>query len=235
MEIEDYRTWRLVPDDRTDQLLDPDTGEPTKLTFGSKDEPIARVAATLHATAASLSTEDCERIIGWLKTVKRERLPQPPSRDIWTFDKAVGELRDSPSQTEMMRKAYRHGRAASAWAVLAFVIAGTAVACALAPGIGWFWAVITFVIAIVIYIRGGQRRLFEAALVWKEQEQRHLWESIRAARTVQELSHAGLFAFLSGASFGPGYDEATAVVAMRRERDRLTDALYYDPDWWLRD
>jgi hypothetical protein len=142
------------------------------------------------------------------------------------------ELRDSPAQEELVLKAARHGVAVDARTVVAFVVAGVAVGCALASGIRWHWSVVAFVTAIAVYAR-GQMRAVEAANAWKEQDRRYLMQSIAAARTVQELSQAGLFARLPGAEFGPGYDEEKAGAVLRRERERLTDALYHDPDYWL--
>lgn len=234
MKLEDYRTWRDVPSDRSELLLDWDTERPTAETVESADGPLARIAAAIHANASQLAPEDCEQVVRWMKQWKRERSPGPlpPERDWVAFDTVLREFRDSPAQRELMRKAARHGMAVDAWTVIAFVVAGVAVVGALAPGIRWYWSVATFFAAVLVYAR-SQLRGVEAAKAWKEQDRRYLMQSIGAAHTVQELSHAGLFAYLPGSEFGGGNDEDTASAALRRERERLTDALYHDPDHWL--
>ena len=234
MELEDYRTWRLVPDDRTECLLDFRTEQPTAKTLSSPDSPLACIAAVIHANGARLAPEDSELVVSWVKQWKRERAagPKPPVRDSSQFEARLREMRDSPAQKELMRKASVHSLAVDGWTVLAFVIAAGAVVCALAPGLKWYWSVAAFVAALAVYWQ-GQLRGVEMAKAWKEQDQRYIMESIRAARTLRELSHAGLFAYLADAEIGPKYDEKVATAALRRERDRLTDALYHNPDFWL--
>jgi hypothetical protein len=72
------------------------------------------------------------------------------------------------------------------------------------------------------------RREVAAGEAWKEQERRYLMKAIRVATTNQEVGWSGLFSHLPGTE-GSEYKEALALYEIKRETERLTDALYRDP------
>jgi hypothetical protein len=93
--------------------------------------------------------------------------------------------------------------------------------------------VVAIVVALVALL-ASDAIAKEAIVISKEQEQRHLWPCVREARTVEELNAAGLFAYLRDADFNsPTWSEIGAVSAMRAEAERLSDALYSDPQDYL--
>ena len=142
-------------------------------------------------------------------------------------------LKNAPEQTVWMRAAYGKSVGARLTSV------GFAVALAVTLWLIFVWHAPWYVT--------GTGLLASAAVWWvsdqfavasitlsKQQDRRYLLQSLRAAETVNELNLAGLFAYLPGTMVSEaGFSEERCQQIMREERDRLTDALYCDPDLYL--
>ncbi|CAM2161544.1 putative SMODS and SLOG-associating 2TM effector domain-containing protein [Paraburkholderia sacchari] len=191
---------------------------------------LADVAASIHAHARELSDDQLEQTIQWLKAIKmRDRVSSRPSDE---FFSVLSELRNSPEQIELQRRGHRKLLLAKGVSMLLGFVLIAAVGLVIARS--WVALGLAVIVALALFVV-GERGTVTAIKIFKEQEQRHLWTSIRHARTVAESNQAGIFAYLRGATFGtPGFSEEGARAAMRAERERLTDALYADPDYYLR-
>jgi hypothetical protein len=209
------------------QLLDEDgrplVGLPPSL------RSIAEFAASIHANAGKLSQDQFEQIIQWIKALKmRDRDSASPP---YEFLSVLNELRNSPEQMGLHRRGHCKLWLAKGMAMLLALVIAAAVGFAVAHS--WVALGISLVAALGLFIV-GEWATVSGIQMFKEQEQRYLWASVRRARTVVEANFAGIFAYLHGTTFGaPGFNEEDSRAAMRAERERLTDALYADPDDYL--
>jgi hypothetical protein len=227
MEVQDYYS----PSQTFTQLLDPDTGQPTATAAEDHSVSLARIAAAIHAEAQKLTAIECEQVVKWMKHWKASRSPlirQNVDRP-GAFNQIVDQIKNGSEQKALQWEAARHLLISDAWVVLAFTITLAGVGSFFVSGVRWYWSVAFLVVGLIAYHRGSIRGV-AAANTWKDQEQKYLWQCIRMAETISELHMAGLFAFLTNDKSVKGPQFADRV---RTERERLTDALYRDPDYWL--
>jgi len=217
-------------------LIDHD-GIPYADRLGGSKASLARVAAAIHAEGPHLTAADCEQIVRWVKNWKFEH-QQSQIRESFgpgSFYETVQQIKNSPEQIDLQNAAVRHFRRSHAWVACAGTIVGIAFAGFAFSIVPWYLSALGIVAAYWLYKRKGVPPILNAANTWKEQEQRNLWLAIRAAATVNELRMAGLFAYLADTESVPGqkFDDKKAVKAYIAERDRLADALYHDPTYFL--
>jgi hypothetical protein len=233
MTPEDYT---IVDEGRVLGLLDYD-GQPYPELLAGARAPLARLAASIQAEAPRLTATECERAASWVKQWKfmHQPIPHREASGPDSFYQIVEGIKDSREQIDLQNIAVLHLRKSHAWVSAAGAVAGIPIASFFITGIAWYWSGFGLAIAYWIYSKRSRSPILDAVRVWKEQEQRNLWLAIRAAATVHELQIAGLFAYLPDAENSPGkhFDEKKAANALRAERDRLTDALYRDPDLWI--
>lgn len=190
---------------------------------------LADVAASIHAHAGELSADQCEQAIHWLKALKTK--DSAAARPASEFPAVLNELRNSLEQIDLQRRGHRKLWLAKGISILLALVLAGAVGLAIAHN--WLVLGMALVVALALFVV-AERCTVSAIRIFKEQEQRYLWASIRQARSVSEINQAGIFAYLHGATFGtPGFSAAGARAAMQAERERLADALYADPDDYL--
>jgi hypothetical protein len=215
----------------TTQLLDyegyPDPGLNTE-----PERVMAAFAALVHQKAGALTPQQLEQVCAWVKYAKAQQQALP-TRPLIEFERRIDVIRNTGIVKELESKAYwisLGARALGAVVGLAFV-GGAALILAGRTGEGMV-ALGTAVAALLASDVVARR----AIIVSKEQEQRHLWTCVREATTAEELTAAGLFAYLRNAEFGsPQWSDQGAADVMREESERLSDALYNDPRGYLAD
>jgi hypothetical protein len=225
MEVWDYE---IRHEDARVRLLD-DDGKPDS-GLCEADQVLARIAAAMHADVERLSPQQIEQTVIWLKTWKHR--DRPTGRAFHEFEAVLKALRDSPEQLELQRAATKriyvgHG--------LFFLAAGSVAGGIAAAVLASWWAAAGFIVGAFGLLLAAEQASVAAIKLGKEQEQRYLWDSIRKAATVQEINRAGIFAFAPGTTWTRHSSEDAILLAMRAERERLTDALYFDPDDYLKD
>jgi hypothetical protein len=234
MKPDDY----VIPEPADDYtgLIDHD-GAPYPDRLRGPRASLARVAAAIHAEAPHLNADDCEQVVRWMKLWKfdhqprHDREPFGPS----SFSEIVQQIKNSREQIDLQNTAVRDFRRSHAWTAAAGAIVGIAFAGFIFSVVPWYLSALGIAAAYWAYKKKGVSPILDAANTWKEQEQLNLWLAVRAATTIQELNIAGLFAYLPDTEHVPGkkLDEEKAVKAFRAERERLADALYRDPTWFL--
>jgi hypothetical protein len=199
-----------------------------------KRQTLARLASAIHAAAPSLTAEELEQAVVWLKTWKLEHQAKAPgaprAQDSRDFQGVLRELRESPEQGRLQRQAYDKTLAARVLAALigAVVLGGLAVGAL----VSWFWLIGCLVIAAALFI-WSDKFVVQALVIAKEQEKRHMMASFRAAETVDTLAQAGWFTYLPGLKHPDYYHWLEDGAALRLEIYRLQDVTYRDPERWL--
>lgn len=204
--------------------------------LSSPDElALAAIANAVHTQALQLTPAQTELAVKWLKTWKLKDSSSLDSNEIRTteaFSDKLNELKNTPEQLRLQRTAAGYATKSRIWgvafAVMLALLAGLAVS-----GAGWVWCLFAAAIAIGTLV-ASERSLVRALMAAKDQDRRYLMQSFRAANTVTELLNAGICAYIPGVLHtGPNYDEQVAKAAMADECERLTDALYRDPEGHL--
>lgn len=222
--------------ERGNWLLDDRTGE-ANAHLNGQTAGLAAIASAIHKHAGILSGEQLEQAVRWLKQYKLARIPLkrnnhgPLHRN--TFLDELQRLRNSPEQGLIMNRAWHRSLMARAVAILFGVAAVLTLWLFVDDGIRWWLRAGSLISAIALLITSDQFNV-QAAVLYKEQDRKFLLGAFGVAESLTELSQAGLFAGLP-AAYAPGnrYDEKAATEEILRERDRLTDALYRDPDLYL--
>lgn len=218
-------------------LLDKD-GQPNPKLREAREIALAEFASLVHLKAGNLSSEQIEQVIKWLKTWKLRNRPFTRSMDMKntkTFDEVLKTIKTSKEQITLEKRAYRKTLWARLWFIAFAIFAIISISLIfLKTDAAWYWTVITIAISLALF--GLSDVLQEEAIkLYKEQEQKNLWESIRKAETVEELRDAGLFAYLPNTFFEPlkYFNQDEALDKMKSEKERLSDALYRDPSAFL--
>lgn len=227
-------TWSQNENNR---LLEDESGEPNPTLESTQHRALAELAASVHKYARHLSAEQTEQVIRWLKQWKLRGQPLlhsdgDPRRQ--SFLTALEQLRNNKEQKDLQRKAYLKTVWSRLWGVV-FVLAVLATISAFATeDVGWGWRIGGVAISLILLFV-SDAFLIQGVELYKEQDQRHLFQSFRKAETVAELRDAGLFAYIPEATYiqGQPFSNHSAKVAMRAEQERFSDALYRDPDYYL--
>ena len=218
------------------QLLN-DKGDGPNLNLTNRREAaLAALAAAIHVNARHLGPEQIEQAIGWLKTWKLQHVPlsRPDGNSGQGFYEVLEKLKTNAEQTDLQKRARKHihlayltglGLALSAAVTLAMFFIGS---------VAWYFWVVATVVNWYFYIKTDMS-ILAAALLYKEQDRKYGFASIRQAETVVELLEAGIFAYIPGTAYevGQEFNDTQARRWMKAERDRLTDALYRDPNGYL--
>ncbi|SAL17464.1 hypothetical protein AWB68_00500 [Caballeronia choica] len=235
VEVDDY-SWDDPVHDSTLRLLDYRGAVADEIP--GQAVPMAKIAAAIHESARYLTADQHEQVIGWLKTWKLCDIPRKYNESTFEsqFARRLNWLKASEMQTGLLSKVKWSLFAAKACAILLALCAAT-VAVVFFDGHTWRWyeSFGAFVVFVAIYAICSTFDT-KAQLAAKEQDRRYFLASLREAQTVSELSQAGLFAFIPESTPQPGrpFNEWASVLAMRSAQEHLSDALYTDPDWFLR-
>lgn len=242
---DDYVVDETYKRDGNNYLLDLDSlgSNPTITDFESlgpnptlKDEggrALAEIAAVINRNARHLENLQYEMVITWLKKWKLGHDPARREGSHRDFHAILERVRNSAEQRELQRK--------TAWKLMSGVVFGAlfllslaiAIMTHVADGVGWGWKLFSAVVTIGLFGFANDF-LRTMQILAKEQDRRFGLESLRSAKTVTEVTLAGLFSYLPGTSADePNFDEIHARRAMAKAREALTDALYCDPDDYL--
>lgn len=133
------------------------------------------------------------------------------------FHDILDQIRDSPEQLRMRQtQTMLMWKSWALFFLFALILAGAISTWSL--GRPW-WMTIGLVVVSVAILIGARYFSAQALLCAKEQERRYVLACLRAAQTIDELSEAGLFAWLSTAA-GADLDRA-----IQNEAHRLRKAL----------
>jgi hypothetical protein len=216
MEAENYH-----PPHGFGSLLD-SSGEPDSDNHNAETAALARLASTIHREGPHLDPKQLEQAIRWLKEWKFEK-GSPLSRPAYGqggFYDYVGEIRDGAEQVQLQMRALGIARTAHSWSAIAGASLCFSIFNLITGYSSWLISVAAIALAWWTYSRKCLPATREAALVWKEQDQRNLLTAVRSAETVFQCNLAGLFARVPENEMGV-------------EIERFRDALYRDPDAWV--
>lgn len=235
LEPTDYVLDETFRRQENNRLLDADGAGVNPALRDASECALAAIADAVHTHARHLRPEQAELAVKWLKKWKL-RSSSPPAYDSRRATEAFWDkleaLKISPEQVRLQRVAARHATWSRVWGVAFALVLALLAGVALAGG-GWMWC--TFLAAVGLgTLVANERSLVKALMAAKDQDRRYLMQSIRTANTVSEMLNAGICAYIPGVLYeGPSYDERYAKQQMAAERERLTDALYLDPDDYL--
>ena len=236
MEPRDYVIDPSFLRTKHNRLLDNEGAGPNPALTQSSELALAAIADVVHKHARHLNPDQAEIAVRWLKQWKLQgALPRDyndlQARD--AFDVRLKAIRESPEQVRLQAVANRHGTWSRVWTAVFVGTLATMVGMSLAGGAGAVAWIIAAAALIGAFI-ASERCMVRALVTAKEQDRRYSLASLHAARTTTELVNAGLCQYIPGVLYeGPDYDEKRAKAQMFKERERLADALYLDPDGLL--
>lgn len=242
MHTEDYLADPTHSRDGENNLLEDDSLPNPRLT-DYQDKALANLAAAIHKNAPLLSAEQAEMVIKWLKSWKARRQPlkrEQGHSNGFHFSQVLKQLRESPEQVDLQKRAYRLTIWARLWG-LAFALCGAiTIGMFFVDGpIAWYWWLLIGA-ADLICLGTSDECLKRSTVLSKEQDRRYFLQSIREAQTLSELLDAGLFSHHPRVYIpGQPYDMIREREAVREMQEKLTDALYRDTDdymstWYLK-
>jgi|GEM_PF-5516918 hypothetical protein len=237
MAIDDYVVDESWTRNELNNLLDGEA-HPNSLLSAKSEKVLAEFACLIHSKSKDLSPEQKEQVIKWLKKWKLKDKPLRRNQNIQgspDFEDALNKIRNSKEQKTLEKKAYVKTIWARLWAILFFIFAIILIGVFVSDThIAWYWKTLCLIITLAFMVVSDLLQ-DEATKLYKEQEQRNLWEGIRSAETVAELREAGLFAYLPNSMYETGkpFNQELALETMRAEQKRLSDALYRDPSNYL--
>jgi hypothetical protein len=199
------------------------------------EKALAALAEAVHKHARYLSPEQTELAVRWLKRWKLwDAVPADYDeiRASEAFAATLKALRESPEQVQLQSVAARHGTWSRLWAAVFAASLATMVGMGIIGGAGTV-AWLATAAALLGSLIASERSLVRALVVAKEQDRKYALESLRAATTVRELLNAGLWTYLPGVGSGIDYDNKHGKSQIFKDRERLADALYLDPDGLL--
>lgn len=212
------------------ELINPDTGEINSELTDRAEIALAEIAAVLYKNAPLLTSSQLEQVTTWTKKWKRSKSRRDPAarRD---FSDVLEQLRATGD--------HRRFRPKIIWKLLGGCFFG---ALALVTIIGfvlswddlaWGWGLV-FLLVSWFAFSYARRKVYEAIELAQAQDRKYALDSMRKAQSIFELNLAGLFMHMPGTHYkDPGFEGKVAMRTIRVEVERLTDALYNDPDDWL--
>ena len=196
---------------------------------------LAALAEAVHKHARYLTPDQAELAVRWLKRWKLRdgvSVDYDETQASEAFETKLKALRESPEQVQLQSVATRHGTWSRVWAAVFTASLAAMVGMGIVGGTGavaWLVAAAALVGSLI----ASERSLVRALVAAKEQDRRYALESLRAATTVRELLNAGLWTYLPGVGFALYHDDKRAKSQVFKDRERLADALYLDPDGLL--
>jgi hypothetical protein len=176
----------------------------------------ARLILPIEFKLKSLSKDQIEELVIWLKSIHNPPNPEDRSTDVcMPFYNRVGELRNIPEQLKLQRDAAKACRYAISTGIIIGMLVMVAVVWGLVTG-NW---IIPVLLCMPVYFsyKNGLHFAGDAILISKDQEQRHLWRCIREAKGVPQLQSAGLYAHIKNEDFD-------------KHTQQMRDAIYCNAD-----
>jgi hypothetical protein len=235
MNAEDYvvdEDFNRTADDN--RLIDDTHGDlrPNDLLKSPQEQEFAGLATAIHQHAPSLTPEQLEQAVRWLKIWKQKKNPRAEQRSVWDYHEWLDIVRNTREQLRMQNRALLQLGVAGLFASAAVIVLVVATAVNYSvDDLSWGWKI--FNLALVFgFLAGVKKYTLKGLMTSKEQDRRYLMASIREARTASEVAASGLFAYLPGTIWKEGQkgDNVRAHTEMRAAREQLADALYHDPD-----
>lgn len=230
MQPNDYTTDVFRNNNGEGCLLDVFSEEANPELTKDSEKALAEIAAAIHRNAPRLTRGQLELAVGWLKKWKCRDYPQ---RDTSEFGMHLNKLKESTEQVTLRSKAY--GKLLQAFLVA--MLFTVAVAAALVIGFSdnaWYAKAAPLIVAAAL-LYWMDKLALAAIRISVDQDRRYIMQSLRDANSTVEMVEAGLYNHMKGVMHEPGlpYDEKRARRLMFAERERIADALYFDPDNYL--
>lgn len=235
LEVHDYLVDETYGQKKNNHLLD-DTGAPNPEIAEPEQRALAELAAAVHRNARLLTASQSEQAIRWLKRWKlRNRVPKREhSTTDMQFLQLMNRLKGSRENKPVLKRAYRQTLWARLWGALFAVSAAVTLLLFFDDSVRWYWRVFAVAVSLTLLV-ASDVVTSRAAGAYAEYGKRHLLQCIREAETIDELSEAGLFDYVPGARYerDKPFDLETSKAAIREARERLADALYSDPGYFV--
>jgi hypothetical protein len=230
MDLNDYSTTGSRSYDGETQLLDFFTEQPNPQLSKGSEKALAEIAAVIHKNAPRLTKGQLELAVGWLK---RWKCNDYPIRGQFEFGMHLHRLKESTEQVALRRKAqWKLLQALAVAALFTMALVATVLCYFTSPP----WYVSSgFVLLTFALFSWTQALAVKAIDISVDQDRRYVMQSLRDAGTTTELIEAGLYNHMKGVMFESGkpYDEKLARQLMSVERERISDALYLDPNGYF--
>lgn len=202
--------------------------EPEYFSYVERDAHLHEVIAPVLPALRSLSAEQVETLVFYLKSLHSYyAASENHVTNLESFDERLKDIRESPEQTALQRKAAAKLFKAMAASVAAGALLAAGVA-ALAGSAAWGGLVIAAAAGVFVL---AEARFGKPALeVAKEQDRRYFLKCIRAARACNELDWSGLFTYNDVTHPGPQTDADIEQTRIRVAElsAQLRRALYND-------
>jgi hypothetical protein len=202
--------------------------EPEYFSYVERDSKLLNVVAPVLPALRSLSAEQIETLVFYLKSLHSfYPASEPHVANFERFSTRLKTIRESPEQTALQRKASVQLFKGMAACVATGVLLAIGVV-ALADSGAWGGAVIAA--AVGLFILAEARFGIPALDAAKEQDRRYFLHCIRVARACNELDWSGLFTYNGVAQPGPQSDAAIEQTRLRVAElsEQLRCALYND-------
>jgi hypothetical protein len=202
--------------------------EPEYFSYVERDTKLLNVVAPVLPALRSLSAEQIETLVFYLKSVHScYAASENDGANFERFSTRLKTIRESREQTALQRKASMQLFKVMAACVATGVLLAVGVV-TMAVGGAWGGAVIAAAVGLFIL---AEARFGKPALdAAKEQDRRYFLHSIRAARACNELDWSGLFTYNGVAQPGPQSNSAIEQTRLRVAElsEQLRCALYND-------
>jgi len=198
---------------------------------GTSTIALAQIAEVIHQKAKFLSPDQSEEVVRWVKAWKLKGKPMRANHEIYAI---MNDIRNSPEQLILQRKSY----AQTIWSRLVGLLFSISLAITLFLGFArdfsWYSMAACLIVNLALFVF-SDRFTVKALIIAKEQDRRYFYQCLRTAQSIYELNVAGLFGYIPGTDPNDaGYTEERWLDATTAERDRFSDALYFDPTSYMR-
>jgi hypothetical protein len=179
---------------------------------------------------STLDRDELEQLVFSLKNVQQGVPEEQSIDDFFQFNERLKAFGMSDQVLSVQKKAF----SMMLKAIGVSAIMGVTLSVAIVVCIASEWLFGFLLIALAGYLFYRAFKLAEATeILNKEQDRRYLFQSIRFAKTADELTWAGLFAYNSKSGLGSGGRTDREIEAdeleVKRLRQELRDSLYRDP------
>jgi hypothetical protein len=192
-----------------------------------RTQATASLISPIAASLRNLSKGQTEELVLFLKDLHNPPDPHGDDGRVWNeFEPKLEALRNSPEQVRLQKLASR----AIWWAIGCGIGAGVFAILALESVLVSFpWLVsILLSLAVIALLWKALLCGLRALLLSKEQDRKYLLSSLRAARCVNELNHAGLFAYADDTANPQSkyYNEKKAKEVIAGLTQQMRDSIY---------